>query len=119
LAYNNDKLGEKELKIASLWNTTVGATRNLGSGVVILPYFSTPLGLLKNQTSVGYRLYLNYTSEKEHCQEGLALAPRDRYQVMEEILTKGGASPLKRLWEKIKKEEPHLWQTWLTGKYTI
>ena len=30
---------------------------------------------------------------------------------MEAILTKGGASPLKRLWEKIKKEEPHLWQT--------
>jgi len=56
LAYNNDKLGEKELKIASLWNTTVGATRNLGSGVVILPYFSTPLGLLKNPTFVGYRL---------------------------------------------------------------
>jgi len=53
----------------------------------------------------------NYSLKEQPCQLLAALAPRDRYQVMEAILTKGGASPLKRLWEKIKKEEPHLWQT--------
>jgi len=64
-------------------------------------------------------LFLNCNLKRGGCQRSVALAPRDRYQVMEAILTKGGASPLKRLWEKLKKEEPHLWQTWLTKKYTI
>jgi hypothetical protein len=46
--------------------------------------------------------------------KALAFAPRDRYQVVEAILKKGGASSIKRLWPKLKKEEPRLWPDWLT-----
>jgi len=52
------------------------------------------------------------------CQKPVALAPRDRYQVVEAILKKGGASSIKSLWLKLKKEEPRLWPAWLTGDYT-
>jgi len=38
---------------------------------------------------------------------------------MEAILTKGGASPLKRLWEKTKKEGPHLWHRIEARKHLV
>ena len=46
-------------------------------------------------------------------------APADRYQVVESMLEKAGASPVESVWENIHQEEHQLWLIWPTGKYTL
>ena len=49
----------------------------------------------------------------------MALAPTDRYQVMQAILTKGGAPVVKELLQQLHQEEHLLWPIWPTGKYML
>ncbi len=52
-------------------------------------------------------------------QTNLVLAPTHRYQVVQAILTKGGAPLVKELWAQLHQEEHRLWPIWPTGKYTL